>query len=178
MFRALVTDANYKQAVALARHAKRAIPDLRIVGHDPVHGVFAGSHCCDDSILTRMPVTSALRAGSFDMVIPVGATSVLTVAAECPKLAVLPPREELEVSYDKRRTVDLANKLKVPAPQTTNLGESLRGDVIKSFRLASKGARELLPSSASRDLSSWPERAEGVRRAQASPVSSAPDFNE
>jgi hypothetical protein len=118
VFRALVTDASYKHAVALARHAKRAIPDLRIVGHDAVHGVLAGSYRCYDRILSEMPLKSALRDGSFDMVIPVGATSVLTVAAECPELAVLPPREGLEISYDKHRTVDLANKLEVPAPQT------------------------------------------------------------
>jgi predicted ATP-grasp superfamily ATP-dependent carboligase len=65
-----------------------------------------------------MPLKRALREGTFDMIIPVGATSVLTVAAECPALAVLPPREDLEVCYDKRRTVALANQLEVPTPQT------------------------------------------------------------
>jgi hypothetical protein len=118
VFHALVTDASYKHAVALARHAKRAIPNLRLVGHDAVHGVLAGSYRCYDTILTGMPLKNALRNGTFDMVIPVGATSVLTVAAECPALAVLPPREQLEVSYDKRRTVELASKLEVPVPQT------------------------------------------------------------
>ncbi|MBV8136215.1 MAG: hypothetical protein JO121_11385 [Deltaproteobacteria bacterium] len=118
MFQALVTDASYKHAVALTRHAKVAIPNLRVVGHDEVHGVFAGSHRCYDAILTGMPLERALRDGTFDMVIPVGATSVLTVAAECPALAVLSTREELEVCYDKRRTVELANQLEVPAPQT------------------------------------------------------------
>ena len=34
MLNALVTDANYKHAVALARHAKKVIPDSRVVGHD------------------------------------------------------------------------------------------------------------------------------------------------
>ena len=143
MFRALVTDASYKHAVALARHAKRAIPDLRIVGHDPVHGVLAGSHRCYDTILTRMPLKSALRDGSFDMVIPVGATSVLTVAAECPELAVLPPREELQLSYDKRRTVDLANKLKVPAPQTWLVRRAEESaNLLVSFPCVVKASRE------------------------------------
>lgn len=118
MFQALVTDASYKHAVALTRHAKRAIPNLRVVGHDEVHGVLAGSHRCYDAILTGMPLKSALQDGTFDMIIPVGATSVLTVAAECPALAVLPAREDLEVCYDKRRTVALANQLEVPTPQT------------------------------------------------------------
>jgi hypothetical protein len=118
VFQALVTDASYKHAVALARHAKRAIPNLQLVGHDAAHGVFAGSYRCYDTILTGMPLKNALRNGTFDMVIPVGATSVLTVAAECPTLAVLPPREQLEVSYDKRRTVELASRLEVPVPQT------------------------------------------------------------
>jgi ATP-grasp domain len=118
VFETLVTDASYKHAVALARHAKRAIPNLRIVGHDQLHGVLAGSHRCYDEILTGMPLKSALRDGTFDMVIPVGASSVLTVAAECPGRAVLPAREELEASYDKRRTVELANQLEVPTPQT------------------------------------------------------------
>ena len=103
MFQALVTDASYKHAVALARHAKRAISNLRVVGHDELHGVLAGSQRCYDTILTGMPLKRALRDATFDMVIPVGATSVLTVAAVCPTLAVLSPREELEVCYDKRR---------------------------------------------------------------------------
>ena len=95
MFNALVTDANYKHAVALARHAKKVIPDSRVVGHDAAHGALARAYRCYDAILTGMSLESALRNGSFDMVIPVGGTSVLTVAAECPALAVLPARGDL-----------------------------------------------------------------------------------
>ena len=118
MFNALVTDANYKHAVALARHAKKVIPDSRVVGHDAAARGPCRAYRCHDAILTGMSLESALRNGSFDMVIPVGGTSVLTVPAECPALAVLPARGDLEVCYDKRRTVELANKLEVPAPQT------------------------------------------------------------
>src|SRR5215471_15633660 len=118
MFNALVTDASYKHAVALARHAKRVIPDLRLVGHDKAHGALARAYGSYDAILTGMPLESALRNGSFDMVIPVGGSSVLKVAAECPALAVLPERGALEVCYDKRRTVELAKKLEVCTPQT------------------------------------------------------------
>jgi hypothetical protein len=143
VFQTLVTDAGYKHAVALAVHAKRAIPNLRIVGHDQVHGVLAGSHRCYDEVLTGMPLKSVLRDGTFDMVIPVGATSVLTVAAECPERAVLPARKELEVSYDKRQTVELAKQLEVPAPQTwlvRRAGES--ACLPASFPCVVKASRE------------------------------------
>ena len=52
----------------------------------------------------------------------------------------------------------------------TNLGQSLRSDMIKSLRLASKIVGQLLPSLASRDSSKSPERADRVGRPQASPL--------
>src|SRR5262249_15407220 len=61
----------------------------------------------------------------------------------------------------------------------TNLGQSLRSDLIKSLRLVSKIVAELLPSFASRDSSKSRERADGARSPQASPLgSSASNFNE
>ena len=118
MFRVLITDANYKNAVALTRHAKRDITDLFAIGHTTSHGWLAKLNGCFDSVVSGVSLDSALHGQAYDMVIPVGGLSVLTVAAQSAGNAVLPPCEELQVSYDKLRTVELAHSLGVPAPIT------------------------------------------------------------
>jgi hypothetical protein len=68
---------------ASARHVKREILDLPIVGHDAVDGVFAWFYRSDDAILTGMTRQRALRSCAFNMVIPVGAASVSYGRGEC-----------------------------------------------------------------------------------------------
>jgi hypothetical protein len=120
MFRVLVTDASYKNAIALASHIKRALPDVQVLGHDPSPRLarFARWYCCFDAVLTGMPLETALEMKRFDMVIPVGATSVLTTIKRCPDLAVLPARERVEICYDKYSSVQLARSVGVPTPET------------------------------------------------------------
>src|SRR5690348_12007489 len=118
MFRILVTDASYKHTIALVRHARSEIPDLYVIGHTDRMGAVAKWHACYDSVVARMPLEQALHTRNFDMVIPVGGRSVLTVAANCPDLSVLPSRSQLEICYDKLLTIELARRLGVPAPQT------------------------------------------------------------
>lgn len=54
----------------------------------------------------------------FDMVIPVGGTSVLSVSRAWPQLAVLPSVDQLEICYDKAKTITFAERLGVPVPRT------------------------------------------------------------
>jgi hypothetical protein len=77
MFNALVTDASYKKR-GCARPSREK-GDPRFTGSRDTtrpHGALARAYRCYDAILTGMSPESALRNGSFDMVIPVGGTSV------------------------------------------------------------------------------------------------------
>lgn len=121
MFRILVTDASYKHTIALVRHARSEIPDVYVIGHTARPSLVAKWHACFDSMVCGMPLERALETQNYDMVIPVGGRSVLTVAATCPEFSVLPPRSQLEICYDKPRTIDLAERLAVPAPRTRYL---------------------------------------------------------
>ncbi|MGH8011426.1 MAG: hypothetical protein ACREQ4_02855 [Candidatus Binataceae bacterium] len=116
MFRILLTDASYKHAIALARHAKKEIPDLHVIGHSTLTPRLAKWQSCFDSVVSDVSLERALETQNYDMVIPVGGLSVLTVAAHRPDRAVLPSRDRLEVCYDKRQTVELARKCGVPVP--------------------------------------------------------------
>jgi predicted ATP-grasp superfamily ATP-dependent carboligase len=123
MLRVLITDASYKHAIALARHAKSALPDLYVIGHADRIGRLAKWHSCFDSVVSGVELEQALETEAYDMVIPVGGRSVLTVAASRPALSVLPGLDQLEVCYDKPRTIALAEKLDVPAPRTWYLSQ-------------------------------------------------------
>jgi predicted ATP-grasp superfamily ATP-dependent carboligase len=121
MFRVLVTDASYKHAIALVRHARSEIPDLYVIGHTNKTPLVAKWHACFDAVVCGVPLERALETQNYDMIIPVGGRSVLTVAARCPELSVLPPLDQLKICYDKPRTIELAQRLAVPAPQTWSL---------------------------------------------------------
>jgi predicted ATP-grasp superfamily ATP-dependent carboligase len=118
VFRVLITDASYKHAVALVRYAKKEIPDLYVIGHADRVARIAKWHSCFDSVICGVSLAEALKMQEYDMVIPVGGRSVLTVAETCPELSVLPSRSQLETCYDKTLTIELARRLGVPAPQT------------------------------------------------------------
>ena len=143
MFRVLVTDANYKHAVALAQHARREIADLYLIGHANRAGRIAKWQSCFDSVVWREPLERALAARDYDMAIPIGGRSVLTVASTCPELSVQSPRSQLEVCYDKLLTMQLARRLEVPAPRTWYVGrvEDLNA-LSLSFPCVVKPARE------------------------------------
>jgi predicted ATP-grasp superfamily ATP-dependent carboligase len=143
MFKILVTDAAYKHAIALVRYAKRDIRDLYVIGHSTRLGRFAKWHSCFDSVVSRIPLEQALETLEYDMVIPVGAQSVLTVAARRPAMAVLPGLDQLAVCFDKRRTIELARRESVPAPRTWYVDQidQLR-DITVPFPCVVKPARE------------------------------------
>jgi len=118
MFRVLVTDASYKHTIALVRHARREIPDLYVIGHTDHNSRVASWHSCFDSVISNVSLEHALWLQDYDMIIPVGGNSVLTVAESFPEHAVLPPLDKLELCYDKPRTIEFAGNVGVPAPKT------------------------------------------------------------
>lgn len=121
LHRVLVTDAHYKHAIALARFIKRELPGVHLTGHSRRAIRLAKCYGYFDAFVAGEPLRETLLKRSFDQAIPVGGQSVLEVAALCPELAVLPPMERLVSCYDKRATIELANRLGVPAPRTQAL---------------------------------------------------------
>ncbi len=116
--RVLITDSTYKHSIALARYLKREMPDLHLVGCSIQGRPVPDWYGCFDETIRRTSVEEVLAKQSFDMVIPVGGLGVLAVARLCPELAVLPSLEQIEICYDKPRTLALAKQLSVPAPES------------------------------------------------------------
>ncbi|HTY55134.1 MAG TPA: hypothetical protein VMB26_08040 [Candidatus Binataceae bacterium] len=143
MFRVLVTDASYKHTIALARHAKKEIDDLYIIGHTTENSRFAGWYSCFDSVISNVSLEHALWLQDYDMIIPVGGSSVLSVAASFPTLAVLPQLDHLELCYDKPRTMQFAESIAVPIPRTRYVERADRlKDIDVPFPCVVKPSRE------------------------------------
>jgi len=116
--RILITDADYKHSIALARYIKREMRHVSLIGHSCGTVRFARHYQCFDEIVSDEPLETTLQTREFDQVIPVGARSVLQIAQTCPGMAVLPSLDRLLSVYDKKLTVELANRLGIPAPRT------------------------------------------------------------
>ncbi|MEI9994080.1 MAG: hypothetical protein WDM91_05770 [Rhizomicrobium sp.] len=142
-FRVIVTDANYRPSIALAQYAKRAIPDLHLIGHSTGPSYPARWYSCYDEIVSDTPLAPFLQSAQYDMVIPVGADSVLATSAVAPDKAVLPPRDKIEICFDKVRTLALAREQNVPFPATRHFerGQPLDFSGI-AFPCVVKAARE------------------------------------
>jgi predicted ATP-grasp superfamily ATP-dependent carboligase len=116
-----VTDVDCKHAIALARYIKRDMPDIFIVGHSGGAVRFAKHYRCFDEFVTHERLQETLQKREFDQVIPVGGRSILQVAQTCPTMAVLSSPDQLLSCYDKRLTIELANRVGVPTPKTQAL---------------------------------------------------------
>jgi predicted ATP-grasp superfamily ATP-dependent carboligase len=117
-FRALITDSNYKHAIALTRYLKRELPEVYTIGHVDSRTNMGSWYSCYDEIIRGASLAESLNTCEFDIVIPVGGRSVLQVAQTCPQKSVLPSQSSLATSYDKAATVELAARAGVPTPKT------------------------------------------------------------
>jgi predicted ATP-grasp superfamily ATP-dependent carboligase len=89
-----------------------------VVGHANRGAHIAKWNVCFDAVICGISLAQALKMQKYNMVIPVGGRSVLTVADTCPELSLLPSRSQLEVCFDKQLSLQLARRLGVPAPQS------------------------------------------------------------
>lgn len=131
-FSVLVTDGNAKHSIALQRHLRRALPDVRVVANAPERIPFCKYQRGAD-IVCRDALEHCLESRGFDMVIPVSAAAVRAVARLCPDKAVLPPQGAVDTALDKAATMELADELQVPHP--------------RSWHVSSVDMLETLPSS-------------------------------
>lgn len=118
MFRVLITDASSKHCLPLQRHIRRELPDVELVGHDMHFYPLCKHYGYLHSLIRRVPLEKVLHERDFDMILPVGAKAVATVARCRPELAALPSPESLTCCFDKSATLSLAQRLDVPTPLT------------------------------------------------------------
>lgn len=141
--RVLITDSTYKHSIALARYLKRDIPGLHLTGWTRSNSRLAQWYSCFDETIRGTSLENVLGTHQFDMVIPVGGVSVLEASRLCPELAVLPEPAQLEVCYDKTKTIAFAQQAGVPVPETffiKSAGETIPNP--RSFPCVVKPARE------------------------------------
>lgn len=144
-YRVLVTDADYKQSIALAKYIKQDLPGVHITGHKASKIHLASYYSYFDRIISGEPLVTTLARDEYDQVIPVAGKSTLIVAENCPDKAVVSTLEQLRFSYDKRLTMSLAQTLGMPVPRTqaiTTLDDLKMDDV--SFPCVVKADHEVV----------------------------------
>ena len=140
--RVLITDSTYKHSIALARYIKRDIPDVHLTGCTNSDSRLPEWYSCFDETIRKTSLENAIRAGRFDMVIPVGGAAVLEVSRLCPQLCLLPGIPQLDLCYDKVKTIEFAKQIGVPVPQTLFVTSDQNVPEPKSFPCIVKPSRE------------------------------------
>lgn len=115
-FRVLITDASSKHSIPLQRHIRMACPDVYLLGHDSHRYPLSLHYGYLHKLIYREPLDTLLTQGDFDMVIPIGGQAVRAVARQAPLKALFPELGALDLAFDKIKTAELADFLKIPRP--------------------------------------------------------------
>ena len=116
--RVLITDGYYKHTAAIARYLLRYDRTLRLSVHDGGQTLITRINGGGGRRIVGGPLARVLEQRDFDLVIPVGASSVALAARVCPEKAVLPPLAAIETCLSKAATAELAEAVGVPVPRT------------------------------------------------------------
>lgn len=114
--RIAITDASYKHALALATYLKH--PKIELFGINPVPFKFASLYQKHYHTQLTGELEEIVQKHSFDLVIPVGNSSVETLSRINYPNAVLPPARALEIALSKTKTVRFAESLGCSVPKT------------------------------------------------------------
>lgn len=114
----LVTDGQYKQSLAIAAYLKAHDHDHVLVGHLSRHFLPTSIFRLRYDAIHTGDLRDVLDNDDFDLVIPVGSQSVMTVARHPTKKKVLPNIPAIEEALDKHRTFQRAESLGIPVPRT------------------------------------------------------------
>jgi len=130
--RIIITDANYKHSLALAKYIKKYDNSLIIVGFlegkKPKKEYFFKLLYKKYDFLEFGDLIELLNKNNYDLVIPVGANSVEIVAKHKTEKKVLPSPKTIELTLNKFSTISLAKDLSIPVPKT------IRPSSIKELR--------------------------------------------
>lgn len=118
----LISDATYKQSIALARYLKEANPCCHIVGCTKYLSKFQGLYqhfyhqFYDDFVVG--PFAEKIQEISHVLAIPVGVFSTKILLSINHPQAVLPPALSFETAMSREDTFILGRKLKIKVPKT------------------------------------------------------------
>lgn len=141
--RVAITDATYKHALALAVYLKRFDSKIEITGINPIEPKFSQLYKKHYSHLLYGSLKELLEQKPFDLVIPVGNSSVETLSLMEYPNAVLPKKASLKVALSKLETVRFAEKIGLAVPKTlAPLCESDLDEITLPYPLVVKGSQE------------------------------------
>ena len=118
----LLTDACYKHSLAITKYIRLYDPKIEIIGttnnknFKNIFLYFLYKHLYSKLIFDEL--NNVLNDNNFDLVIPVGALSVKTVAEHKTLKKYLANLQNIELCLNKERTMDLARSLNIPIPKT------------------------------------------------------------
>jgi len=139
----LVTDGNAKHSIALQRYLRKSMPELRLVAHAPGKIPFCRLQGGAQEIVGGT-LEHILQQQHFDLIIPIGGTSVRSVAATCPEKAVIAPIDKIDTCFNKSNVMALADSLEVPHPRSWTAHSIDEVDVLpEEFPVVIKAASEL-----------------------------------
>ena len=114
----LITDANFRNSIALARHLRLFDHRIILIGYFEKKLRFSTPYQRFFSKLAFGDLERCIRQENPDLVIPVGYTSVENVSAIDSAPSVLPLKGAINTALNKRETLCLAESLGIPIPRT------------------------------------------------------------
>ena len=116
--RILVTDGNTKHSIAIQHYILKYDPTIELLVHRTLSALRSWLAHMPNRTVVGGTLDEVLSKCSYDMVIPVGAKSVVKVAQACPHKAVLPCLDSVNLCLNKHKTAELARRCEVPMPRT------------------------------------------------------------
>lgn len=159
--RVLITEPIYKHAMALARYLKAFDPTIETVAlssYQPRFPKLLARHY--DSLVVG-DLEEVLKEEKHDLLLPVGNASVERASALNAATAILPPPESVCIALNKWLTLERAQQLNIPIPNTHKVQHLDDVDRLPlDFPCVVKGTME-----AGKNVVSYPQSKEEAKRA-------------
>lgn len=157
----LITEPTYKHSIALSRYLKDYDSSFEIIGITSYTPRFPKLFCRYYDRLIVSPLENAVQDIPYDLLIPVGNSSVEFASKHQLKKVILPSSSSIKVGINKAQTLEVAKNLGIPIPRTYNLTSMLDIDTISlNFPCVVKGVVE-----AGKNVVSYPKTFEEVKNA-------------
>jgi hypothetical protein len=132
----VITDAQYKHSLALARYIRRVYSarEIRLVGQISHDSIPMSLLRRNYTSVVRRPLSDMLGDPEIDFVIGVGVDSVKTLADSGYPKTIIPPTWAIDIARDKARTYALAKSHQIASPKTVLIEEwASAADSMKCF---------------------------------------------
>lgn len=138
-----ITEPTYKHAMAIARYLKAYDPTIEITALSNFKPKFPKLFARHFDKFLVGDLKNIAKSEPHDLLIPVGNSSVEAASKLGIKTALLPPPESIQIALNKSLTLNLAEKLGIPTPQTFSIKSIEEVDNLPlSFPCVVKGIME------------------------------------